>query len=209
MKRYRPEFYDPLNTRHLTLTICRELERQPLVAMLPPDSDKFTGAGLYAIYYRGNSLSIYRPLADLNVPVYVGQALSDNSRTGDGPQNSRALWKRMQDHRKSIAGADLPVPEFPMRLLRLPDVHANMGENGLRRFYQPVWNTVLSGFGSHEQGRTTRQSGRSKWDTIHPGRNRTYGDDKHDSSDLMTKLEKHIKDQVKRYNDAPWREGSQ
>ncbi len=204
---YRPEYYDPLGTENVTSAICRELERQPLVPLDPP-IDRFDGAGLYAIYYRGTAFDLYAPLAGRKIPVYVGQALSHNSATGAATGDGSPLWSRVQQHRQSIDGADnLSLGDFGVRLLLLPDVHADLGENGLRVFYRPVWNAVLNGFGSHEQGSSTRKSSRSKWDTIHPGRNRTFGEDKHDPVLLMAKARAHIADQIASYEAAPWRKG--
>ena len=148
---YRPAYYDPLGTENVTSAICRELERQPLTPMTP-HIDRFDGAGLYAIYYRGRDFDLYAPLTGHKIPVYVGQALSHNSATGAATRGSSPLWRRVQQHSESIDGADnLALSDFGVRLLLLPDVHADLGENGLRVFYGPVWNAILRGFGSHEQ----------------------------------------------------------
>lgn len=206
MPDYIPAFYDPLGTVNVTATICRQLERQPFIP-LDPDIARFEGSGLYAIYYKGTTVSLYAPLAGYEIPVYAGQALSHNSRTGGAAAGPCPLHKRTRDHRKSIEEAGLPLIEFGVRLLRLPDVHADLGENGLRVFYQPVWNTVLDGFGSREQGSTTRRSKRSKWDTVHPGRKRTYGADTYDPSQLAQDVTAHIAWQIDRYEEAPWHQG--
>jgi hypothetical protein len=199
---YVPEFYDPLGTTSVTAAICRELERQPLISLYS-GIDRFEGSGLYAIYYRGESLPLYAPLRDHDIPLYAGQALSHNSRTGVAARSANPLWQRIRQHSRSIIEAALPIGEFAGRLLRLPDVHADLGENGLRVFYQPVWNVVLHGFGSHEQGASTRQSGRTKWDTVHRGRSRTSGADTHDSSVPEEQVEKHIAEQLARHAQAP------
>lgn len=206
MADYTPESYDPLDTPRLTSAICLELERQPLIG-LGPEIPRFEGSGLYAIYYRGDGLSLYTPLTGYDIPVYAGQAVSHNSATGRTTGRPDPLWHRVRDHRRSIASADLPLDEFAVRLLRLPDVHANLGENGLRVFYQPVWNSVLTGFGNHEQGSTTRQGQRTKWDAVHPGRGRTYGADNRDPDALAREAADHIAGQLARYNQAPWRQG--
>lgn len=200
---YAPAYYDPMDTAHVTAAICEELERQPLMLLdllLP----RFDGSGLYAIYYAAKNVPLYKPISGRKIPVYVGQALSHNSATGIAVRESTPLWRRVRDHRASIEGSDLSVAEFGVRLLRLPDVHADLGENGLRVFYKPVWNAILNGFGSHEQGSTTRQGARSKWDTVHPGRNRTYGADTHDRDALIDAVQAHIASQLASYGDAPW-----
>jgi hypothetical protein len=200
---YAPAYYDPLDTEHITAMICQELERQPLVP-LDPLVGGFQGSGLYAIYYNGRTVPLYRPLTGTRIPVYAGQALSHNSATGVAVRARRPLWGRLRNHHASIGGSDLSAAEFGVRLLCLPDVHADLGENGLRVFYKPVWNAILSGFGGHEQGPTTRQSARSKWDTVHPGRNRTFGADKHDRAELIRAVGKHIAVQIASYQNAPW-----
>ena len=206
MTEYAPAYYDPMDTAHITAAICQELERQPLIR-LDPLVTRFDGSGLYAIYYDGQTVELYRPISGLTVPVYVGQALSHNSATGVAVKESRPLWRRVRDHHASIDSTDLPIGEFGVRLLRLPDVHADLGENGLRVLYKPVWNAILRGFGGHEQGQSTRQGARSKWDTAHPGRNRTYGSDSHDRESLIRAVEEHIATQLASYLAAPWREG--
>jgi hypothetical protein len=200
---YAPEYCDPLDTEHVTTMICQELERQPLVP-LDPLVSRFEGSGLYAIYYAGRSVRLYQPLTGTRIPVYVGQALSHNSATGVAVSTHRPLWGRLRNHHDSIEGSDLVAADFGVRLLCLPDVHADLGENGLRVFYKPAWNAILTGFGSHEQGSSTRQGARSKWDTVHPGRNRTFGADKHDQAALVKAVDKHITVQITTYQNAPW-----
>lgn len=203
---YVPATYDPMNTASVTAAICRELESQPPVP-LPPGVPMFEGSGLYAIYYVGASLPLYRPLASIRVPVYAGQARSHSSATGKGNSSKQPLWRRVRDHQRSIVGADLPIDEFQVRFLLLPDVHSDLGERGLIVNYQPVWNSLLTGFGSHEQGSTTRKSRKSAWDTVHPGRPRTYGEETHDRKLLEAKAENHIRRQKEDYEIIPWHQG--
>ncbi|EID54297.1 Eco29kI family restriction endonuclease [Saccharomonospora xinjiangensis] len=200
---YRPAFFDPLSTEHLTWIICRQFEEQPPVR-LDTVMPSFEGPGLYAIYYEGDSCDLYRPLSGLTIPLYVGQSRSTNSATGRTNPSTRPLHSRVHQHRRSIIEGGLPPEEFSVRLLAMPDVHIDLGENGLRVGYQPVWNSVLNGFGSHEQGSTTRRSSRSKWDTVHEGRSRTYGAAKHDRDELIARATEAIRQQVERYNELPW-----
>jgi hypothetical protein len=53
-------------------------------------------------------------------------------------------------------------------------------------------------------GSTTRISAKSKWDTVHPGRNRTYGADSHDRDELTEVVREHIAGQLASCGDAPW-----
>jgi hypothetical protein len=201
---YVPAYYDPMETRHVTAAICHELERQPLIP-LEPLIGRFDGSGLYAIYYSGQANLLYRRLRGFKIPIYVGQALSHNTATGVVIKDPSPLWGRVRDHHVSIDSSDLSAAEFGVRLLRLPDVHADLGENGLRVFYKPVWNAILTGFGSHEQGSSTRTGARSKWDTVHPGRNRTFGADRHNQGELSRNAKEHITSQLETYSSAPWR----
>ncbi|MER6514512.1 Eco29kI family restriction endonuclease [Nonomuraea sp. NPDC001636] len=204
MPDYAPQFYDPLDTRNITSVICRELEAQPLIPLVP-ETPRFDGSGLYAIYYASEAESLYAPLVPHDIPVYVGQSLSHNSATGVAISGRTPLWSRVRGHARSIEGGGLRLTEFAVRLLRMPDVHADLGENGLRVNYQPVWNAILRGFGSNEQGSSTRQSARSKWDTVHQGRNRSYGDSTHDRDKLIEEARRHISTRIAQLGDVPWR----
>src|ERR1700677_170264 len=200
---YTPAWFDPLSTGQIANTICQIFERQPLVSMVS-EILRFDGPRLYALYYRGDGEDLYHPLADLQIPIYAGQALSSNSATGLKVQDRFPLHARLRKHRISIAEGGLALAEFRFRALLLPDVHADLGENALRVGYQPVWNSVLTGFGSNEQGSTTRQSKKTKWDTVHPGRRRSHGGEVHDSELLRAEVKAHIERQVNRYGALPW-----
>lgn len=200
---YAPAWFDPLSTEQIANTICENFERQPLVSM-KHEIPRFEGSGLYALYYRGTGVELYAPLASLQVPLYAGQALSSNSATGKRVHERLPLHSRLKQHRTSIIEGGLPIAEFRFRALLLPDVHADLGENSLRVGYQPAWNSVLKGFGSKEQGATTRQSKKSKWDTVHDGRRRTHGGVVHDDQALIRDVEAHIKRQVDDYKKLPW-----
>ncbi|MDX3657595.1 Eco29kI family restriction endonuclease [Streptomyces sp. ID05-26A] len=198
---YVPASFDPLSTEQISTTICERFERQPLVAM-GSDLPQFEGAGLYAIYYRGEGIEFYRPLSNLQIPVYVGRARSIAGRTNK--VNPKRLFGRLRDHRESIIGGNLPVAEFRFRALLMPDVHIDLGENGLVNGYRPVWNVLLTGFGGREQGQRTRQATKTKWDTVHAGRKRTDGGTTHDASILIEEMRAHIEKQVADYDDLPW-----
>jgi len=200
---YTPESYDPLSTEQISNTICAMFERQPLVSMVH-EIPRFDGAGLYALYYRGESVPLYLPLSELQIPVYVGKGAASNSATGAKATAWRPVYDRLRKHRRSMEEAGLPLREFRFRALLLPDVHANLGENGLRVGYQPVWNHTLTGFGGNEQGSSTRQSKKSKWDTVHDGRSRTHGGVVYQAEKLRAAAEAHIAKQVAEYSDLPW-----
>jgi hypothetical protein len=199
----QPAYFDPLSTEQLTRIICRQFEEQPSRG-IEEELETFDGPGLYAIYYEGDTVDLYRPLCGFKIPLYVGQARSTNSATGRTNPSARPLYLRIRQHRRSMIQGGLPVDEFTVRLLRLPDVHIDMGENGLRVGYKPLWNSILNGFGSHEQGRN-RGSVRSKWDTVHDGRARTFGGDStHTRDELVKRAQEAISQQVAAYDDLPW-----
>lgn len=198
-----PAFFDPLSTEQLTRIICRQFEEQPSLR-LGADMLSFDGPGLYAIYYAGDSIELYTPLSGLTIPLYVGQSRSTSSATGRTNPTARPLYLRVQQHRRSIIEGGLPPEDFSVRLLAMPDVHIDLGENGLRVGYKPVWNAILTGFGSNEQGSTTRQSARSKWDTVHQGRSRTYGATKWNRDALLAQAAHAIRAQVRGYDKLPW-----
>lgn len=43
-------------------------------------------------------------------------------------------------------------------------------EAALIRYYQPLWNTTIDGFGNHDPGSGRYSQAKSDWDVIHPGR---------------------------------------
>ena len=97
--------FNPLERKHLGASVAQELLRQRGVPLgqLP----KFEGAGVYAIYYKGD-FAPYKQLADANkgelrLPIYVGKAIPEGGRTGveTGEAKSR-LRGRLQEHASSI-----------------------------------------------------------------------------------------------------------
>jgi hypothetical protein len=142
-----------------------------------PPSERFAGAGLYALYYKG-PLELYAALSEKDIPIYVGKAEAGNSSYGDPPDQQRPkLFERIGKHARSIRevtdeGGNLSVDDFEVRYLLLDDVWIVLGERALLRAHAPVlWNAVMPGFGANPPG-TGRINARSVWDTIHPGRPR-------------------------------------
>ena len=122
----------------------------PAVALPPED---VTGRGVYTIHYLGDQ-EAYAGLG--GAPIYVGQALS--------------LQSRLRDHARSIEqAANLKLNDFTYRWLVLAPVWLGLTEEILISQYRPLWN-FIRGFGNHDQGRTRNAQQRSQWDTLHPGR---------------------------------------
>lgn len=144
------------------------------------DVIRFTGAGLYAIYYHGDHPA-YQGFAtmmthpeDPGVPIYVGKAVPAGGRRGlDSPSTSQttALFARIREHGRSVSDAEnLDLDHFGVRWLVVDDIWIPLGESALIRQYRPVWNAVIDGFGNHDPGAGRRAGVRSRWDTLHPGR---------------------------------------
>ena len=43
-------------------------------------------------------------------------------------------------------------------------------ETALIRYYKPIWNTKIDGFGNHDPGSGRYNQAKSEWDILHPGR---------------------------------------
>jgi hypothetical protein len=169
------EKFDPLRLDILSQNLREAVDQRPRIAFPPPE--RFSGAGLYALYYTG-SLKLYAGLRDMDIPIYVGKAEAGNSSYGDPLNEDRPkLYERIAKHARGVQevdrnGGNLEVSDFEVRYLLLDDVWIVLGERALLRAYAPVlWNTLMPGFGANPPG-TARQNGRSIWDTIHPGRPR-------------------------------------
>ena len=76
----------------------------PVHSLPPPE--RFSGTGVYALYYTGNN-PLYGKYAELNrlsydVPVYVGKAVPKGwrqSRTSDdAARQSNELFRRLREH---------------------------------------------------------------------------------------------------------------
>ena len=164
------EPYDPLNYGNLAQNVVRALMDRPLVA-LPPD-DAFEGAGVYAIYYRGE-LDWYACVAGEEVPIYVGSALAAGERKGlaTGQPAGRVLWNRLRQHSGSIRQAEnLRIEDFRCRYLVVVPVWISLAERFLVEHYNPLWNTRIDGFGNHPPGKGRAGMKRPRWDILHPGR---------------------------------------
>ncbi|MCJ1678254.1 Eco29kI family restriction endonuclease [Streptomyces sp. APSN-46.1] len=166
-----PSNFNPLSIHLLSSNLRAQLdgcERVPLDTV-----KKFPGAGLYALYYKGD-LPLYGQLKGKDAPIYVGKAEAGNSSYGEQPDETEPkLFNRITDHRKSISEAtNLEASHFDVRYLVLDDIWIVLGERALLRAHSPVlWNTLMTGFGSNPSG-GARKNGRSIWDSIHPGRKR-------------------------------------
>lgn len=172
----QPKPYNPLEKRKLAESIVRELLSQS-PEDLPPQ-DRFKGAGVYAIYYRGD-FPLYAPLTRANrkqwrVPLYVGKAVPPGGRKGGFPEKpsaAPALHHRLAEHAETIEQArNLNIKHFACRHLAVDEVWIKLAELLLIEDYKPLWNIVVDGFGNHNPGAPRGRSMRPNWDTLHPGR---------------------------------------
>lgn len=169
------EVFNPLDKVNLGRIIGDELIRQPLTNMPP---DKFSGSGIYAIYYSGPH-RLYEELV-LNfmkgneIPIYVGKAIPEGGRKGvlnSDSLSGMSLFKRLSDHHSSICDvANLKIEDFQFRKLLVDDIWIPLGETVLIQKFHPFWNVLIDGFGNHAPGKGRKDQKRSVWDVLHPGR---------------------------------------
>ena len=182
MKQPPPPYtpYDPLASRNIGRHLAYELLRQPLHPL--PLADRFLGCGVYAIYYCGKFLP-YKPITKKKgldsedaKPIYIGRTLG-SSRKGrsEGDTPSYRMYERLALHCKSICEVpNLKICDFECRFLVLEPAWVLFAEQLLISRYQPLWNTVLDGFGNKALGGGREgESKTSAWDLAHPGRKGT------------------------------------
>jgi hypothetical protein len=171
------EPFNPLDIKNLAHSIVTRMEE---TAPTPLDAiPRFTGAGLYALYYRGPHPA-YVDLSAKNaddqwaVPIYVGKAVPAGARRGIeivDHQKTTALASRLREHAASVRAAEnLDIADFAARWLVVEDIWIPLGESAMIRQYQPVWNGLVDGFGNHDPGAGRINGVRARWDTLHPGR---------------------------------------
>lgn len=168
--------FNPLDTKNLAESVAAALLSKPEHSL--PPKEFFTGAGIYALYYRG-AFSAYAPVATRNkkegvLPIYVGKAIEKGRRKGaifgDGAQ-SNALFARLKEHAESIAATStLRVDDFSCRHLVVDPIWIPLAEALLISRFSPLWNVVIDGFGNHDPGAGRYNQKQSPWDVIHPGR---------------------------------------
>jgi hypothetical protein len=148
--------------------------------VFPYPIPKFFGPGVYLIYCVAKT-GIYRQFGVANrteyrIPIYVGKAVPQGWRKGRSStsSNTSVLWSRMNEHRLNIAKCDkLSIENFACRFVIMEnDASDLIGvlESALIREYNPLWNTLVDGFGNHTPGKGRWDQAKSEWDVIHPGR---------------------------------------
>jgi Eco29kI restriction endonuclease len=169
--------YNPLDKKNLGTSVADALLARP-IGPLPP-SERFVGAGVYAIYYSGDFPLYARLSATLRdpktaIPIYVGKAVPLGARKGGLGFDAEAgpvLFNRLTEHSESIKQTkNLSSQHFSCRYLVVDDIWIPLGESLLIEGFGPLWNRVLDGFGNHDPGKGRYQQQKSSWDVLHAGR---------------------------------------
>ncbi|EFV14154.1 Eco29kI family restriction endonuclease [Segniliparus rugosus] len=172
------EAFDPLSYENLGASITRAMDEQQVQNLV--EIGRFDGAGVYALYYTGE-FPAYAKLAERNREepgswaLYVGKAEAEARRKGDPNQTAVVdgpkLFHRIAHHRASIEKAgNLDPRHFQVRALVVAPTWVPLAEQVGIRIHRPLWNVVVDGFGNHDPGSGRREGTRSRWDTLHPGR---------------------------------------
>lgn len=167
--------FNPLDKWNLGKSTANAMLSSP-ISNLPPEP--FIGAGVYAIYYRGD-FEPYRRITELNkndfrVPIYVGKAVPAGARKGGlgmDVDHGLALFNRLSEHYTSVSKAhNLNENDFFCRFLVVDDIWIPLAESLLISRFKPLWNRCIDGFGNHDPGSGRYNQQRSPWDCIHSGR---------------------------------------
>lgn len=148
-----------------------------------PLQEKFSGTGVYALYYTGKH-GAYRRYAELNrleykYPIYVGKAVPKGWRQSRishdiASKPSFELYSRIREHSRNINQVDgIEVDEFSCRFVIFEAEGSDMIstiEAALIKLNIPLWNSALDGFGNHTPGKGRFNQAKSDWDVIHTGR---------------------------------------
>lgn len=144
-----------------------------------PLPEKFSGTGVYAIYYTGK-FSSYSSISTENrteykLPIYVGKAVPQGWRQARVENKSSfELFTRINEHKRSIEQvSNLEISDFFIRFMILENSAVDLIstiESALIRHYKPLWNTTIDGFGNHDPGSGRYNQAKSDWDVLHPGR---------------------------------------
>ena len=193
--------YNPLDKKRLGEQVAEALLSES-VYPLPPH--KFIGAGVYALYYIGE-FPAYELLAEINrdeqylCPIYVGKAVPEGARKGGQGMDvnpGNALYKRLNDHAKSIEAAqNINLSDFRCRFLAVDDIWIPLAESMLIERFKPLWNCLLEGFGNHAPGRGRKDMMTPSWDWYHPGRG--WANDLMPYTKSKEQLDKEIREYLK------------
>jgi len=90
---------------------------------------------------------------------------------GEDVEPGIALYKRLNDHAKSIeAATNLNLADFHCRFLAVDDIWIPLAESMVIERFKPVWNCLLESFRNHAPGRGRSRMMMPSWNWFHPGR---------------------------------------
>lgn len=187
-----PPIFNPLSYKSLGAATAEALLSRDIMPLA--DLPAFRGEGIYAIYYRGD-FEPYQVMSEANdrdrwvMPIYVGKADPKGARHGireddeddaaianAGVSAGYPMHDRLRQHEDSIRHAEnLRIEDFWCRFILVNQVWVGLGEQMMIGYHAPIWNNPINGFGSKvpgvgRPGKEGRITGRSRWDTLHPGR---------------------------------------
>ena len=169
------EILQGLHDDSILKAMLEELYKQPLIELneklLSPEAD----AGIYCLYYTGNTNTLYNGIS-AEFPIYIGKA---SRHEEDEKKRKSSLYKRISEHRSSICMVEknscidprrsIRLCDFRMRYLSLSHTMTAGCETLLIAYYRPLWNVLITGFGKHSPGKT-RSPESALWDLLHIGR---------------------------------------
>lgn len=167
-------FQAPATLRDQLIQFQTRQQCYPLASLeqLKPELSGYVG--VYLLYYRGQ-FPLYAGVRFANnleccMPIYIGKAENPGKRTGKD-NITGGLIGRLREHRSSIRQVtNLDVADFDFMVAAMAVDLVAWGEAVLIRHFQPVWCSIISGFGIHAPGKGRGGQMRSMWDEIHPGR---------------------------------------
>ncbi|MGI1970940.1 Eco29kI family restriction endonuclease [Shewanella baltica] len=139
---------------------------------IPP----FQGAGIYALYIKPSSKTLYKDVLPAMYPIYIGKAVPAGSRQGvkSGVTKGSPLRARLTKHLSSIEQANnLDASDFLCRFIVLEGKSSDFisaFESIFIKKYNTLWNSHIDGFGINAPGSGRYNQSPSEWDTLHPGR---------------------------------------
>jgi len=187
-------FFDPTNPEITAGIVSLALiaqDRQSLEHLT-----KFYGAGIYALYYTGNSV-VYSAISGSETPIYIGKA-SPKGNPKTFKEQGPKLFSRLNEHKRNIEKVSgIMIADFEYRYLAVQSGFESAAEDRLISTFKPIWNketNLLFGIGKHGDSAKTRQNNKSPFDTVHPGRKWAEGNSEKESrSDIIAKVQHHLK----------------
>lgn len=166
--------FDPSNPNYMGRFTAAALLIQPRHPLA--DVEKFYGAGVYALYYKG-AFKAYSQISGKETPLYTGKADPKVAHAENPTEQGESLSRRINEHKKSIelvsGDGGISLDDFEVRYLVTASGFQVTAENFLINYFKPIWNKetkICFGIGKHGDDAKTRRNKKSPWDTLHPGR---------------------------------------